>query len=483
MTIIRTELTTAKVVCIATAFLIAIAYTTVGSGSTPRVVVLELSDVIGPASSDFVIRGIDQAERDSAELVVLRIDTPGGLDLAMRDIVQKILASTIPIVGYVAPQGSRAASAGTYILYATHVAAMAPATNLGAATPVNLAPGGLPGRPGPANGSRKDGEDQSDSGSANGESDQLAPEPSDDSEMPVPSTAMERKMVNDAVAYIRGLALMRKRNADWAVAAVREAASLTAEDALEQGVIDLVAPDLNALLERLDGRIVEMPDGKRTLNTKGAEIQTLEPDWINRVLSIVTNPNVAYILMLLGVYGLFFEISNPGNILPGVAGAVCLLLGLYALHVLPVNYAGLALILLGVAFMVGEAFVPSFGALGIGGVIAFVVGSMILMDTEVANFRLSIPLILGFAGTSAAFFLTVITLAVRQRRRPVVTGAEELLGMVGDAVDDFTDQGTVRVHGETWRAATNVPIARGQSIRVIARHGLVLNVEPNAEEH
>ena len=302
------------------------------------------------------------------------------------------------MVGYVAPPGSRAASAGTYIMYASHVAAMAPATNLGSATPVSLSPAGIGGGKDPARPADKEEDDESKHAD-----EQPAAENGAVEKPPKLDSAMERKVVNDAAAYIKGLARLRGRNERWAEDAVRSAVNLTAEDALEQGVIDLVAKDVPDLLAQLDGRKVELQHGEVILETAGvAVIETVEPDWRTRLLAIITNPNVAYMLMLLGVYGLFFELSNPGNLFPGVLGAICLLLALYAFQVLPVNYAGLALILLGMAFMVGELFVPSFGALGIGGAAAFVVGSLILMETDVAAFQISLPLIVAVTAVTAA---------------------------------------------------------------------------------
>jgi len=425
-----------------------------------EVVLLEVNGAIGPAVADYVVRGIEYAEDRQAQLVVLRMDTPGGLDSSMRDIIKKIVAARVPIATYVAPSGARAASAGTYILYASHVAAMAPATNLGAATPVQISPSLLPkGKP------IADGKDKEE-----GKAEEAPVEPS------------ERKIVNDAAAYIRGLAKMRGRNADWAEKAVREAASLTAEDALEQDVIEIVAPDLTTLFKALDGRRVRVLGQDRALSTVGVIPNVLKPDWRSRLLAIITNPNVAYILMLLGIYGLFFELSNPGNILPGVAGAISLLLALYAFQVLPVNYAGLALMLLGIAFMIAEVFVPSFGALGIGGAVAFVVGSLILMDTEVEAYTLSIPLVIGFALASVAFFTLVVSMVAKLRRKPVVSGREEMIGSRGEVLAAFDTRGRIRVHGEVWEASTRTPLAKGQRVRVKALDGLVLLVEPETEE-
>lgn len=447
------------------------------AADTPHAVVLELEGPIGPASSDFIQRGIEQAESSNATLVILRMDTPGGLDTAMRDIISRILASRIPIATYVSPPGSRAASAGTYIMYASHVAAMAPATNLGSATPVSMMPGGLGG------GEQPDETDDTEEGADGKLAEEGAPADSTDEAKPPPMrTAMERKVINDAVAYIKGLARLRGRNEKWAEAAVRSAVNLTAEDALEKGVIDIVASDIQDLLAQLDGRRIEMQSGEVTLDTTNLAIETIEPDWRTRLLAIITNPNVAYMLLLLGVYGLFFELSNPGSLFPGVLGAICLLLALYAFNVLPVNYAGLALILLGIGFMVGEMFMPSFGILGIGGTVAFVVGSLILMETEVAAFQISLPLIIAVTVVTAAFIFTLITLALRQRRKPVVSGREQMIGGIGEATADFSDNGTIHIHGEMWSARSERTVRKGQHVKVRDMEGLTLVVEPLEEQ-
>ena len=441
---------------------------------TRRAIVLEVEGVIGPASNDFIVRGIEQAEESGADLVILRMNTPGGLDTSMRDIIQKILASRVPVVSYVAPPGSRAASAGTYIMYASHIAAMAPATNLGSATPVTMSPGGIGRDPEPPG--QGDGQEKAKS------EDTAEKESSDETEAedkpPKLDTAMERKVVNDAVAYIKGLARLRKRDEKWAEDAVRSAVNLTAEDALQQNVIDFVAKDLDDLMEQLDGRTVELQSGEVTLSTKDLKLETVEPDWRTKILAIITNPNVAYILMLLGVYGLFFELSNPGSIFPGVVGAICLLLALYSFQVLPVNYAGVALILLGIAFMVGELFMPSFGVLGIGGTIAFVVGSLILMETEVAAFQLSMSLIVTVTIITVLFVFTLIAMAVRQRKKPVVSGREQMIGDVGEAISDFSGTGNIHIHGELWSARSDRPVRRGQHVKVRELDGLILVVEP-----
>jgi membrane-bound serine protease (ClpP class) len=337
---------------------------------------------------------------------------------------------------------------------------MAPGTNLGAATPVEI--GGI--QPDVPGGKGKGGE-----GSGNGAG-------------PGSQDAMARKQINDAAAYIRGLAQLRGRNAEWAELAVREAASLPAGEALDEGVIDLVAGDMDELLRQLQGRPVTLLGTTRVLETAGVRIETIEPDWRSRLLGVITDPNVAYVLMLIGIYGLFFEFANPGYVLPGVAGAICLVLALYAFQILPVNYAGLALLSLGILFMLAEAFVPSFGALGIGGVIGFVIGSVILFDQGAAGYAVSLPLILALSLASAGFFLFVVGAAVKARKRPVVSGREELLRARGEVLDDFAGKGRIRIHGEVWQAATRVPLKRGDRVRVTAVDGLVLSVEPETKE-
>ncbi|MDQ6958714.1 MAG: nodulation protein NfeD [Mariprofundaceae bacterium] len=430
---------------------------------------LDIKGAIGPAVSNYVEHGLEQAKQMQAQLVILRMDTPGGLDQSMRSIIQAILASPVPVATFVAPSGSRAASAGTYILYASHIAAMAPGTNLGAATPVQISGiGGGPSSPSPPLTPPKLPE----------KLDKNAKPAQEQKAAPPNDSSMHRKMVNDAAAYIRSLAQMRGRNADWAEKAVRQAASLSATQALEKQVIDLMATNAADLLGKLDGKTIKTVSGEHTLHTVGITIEKLEPSWPNRMLSIITDPNVAYILMLLGVYGLFFELANPGFVLPGVIGGICLLLALFAFQVLPVNFAGLALIGLGIAFMIAEVFMPSFGALGLGGVIAFIIGSIMLMDTGVPGFALSLALIIGVALTSAAFFILIASMALKARRRPVVSGSEEMVSALGEAVEDFDTQGNIHIHGEIWQATANTPIKKGQTVRVTGMDGLVLSVGP-----
>jgi membrane-bound serine protease (ClpP class) len=428
------------------------------SAASPTVIVLPLSGAIGPASADFVTRGLARGDHDDAQLVVLQIDTPGGLDTSMREIIKAILASRVPVAVFVGPSGARAASAGTYILYASHIAAMAPGTNLGAATPIQI---GMPSSPSPSQPPASDKDKAKSGEESHGSQDTLT-----------------KKQTHDAAAYIRGLAQLRGRNAEWGERAVREAVSLSADEALAQKVIDLTARDVPELLSKLDGRKVMTAAGERVLATAGAQVVTVEPDWKSRFLAVITDPSVALILMMLGVYGLFFEFSNPGYVLPGVAGAICLFLGLFALNMLPVNYAGLALVLLGVAFLVAEAFLPSYGSLGVGGIIAFVIGAVMLIDTDVPGFGVPLWLIGGLAAVSAAFILFAGGFALRARRRPIVSGHEELIGSVGVVLDDAETEGWARIHSEQWWVRSAVPLKRGQDVRVTGRSGLVLTVAP-----
>lgn len=424
-----------------------------------QVIELRIDGPIGPATSNYVASGLEQAAAENAPLVLLSIDTPGGLDTAMREIVQAILASPVPVAGYVTPGGARAASAGTYILYASHVAAMAPATNLGAATPVQMGGGG------PLPGGGKEPDDKASDG-----------EKSDTADS---DTAKRRKVVNDSVAYLRGLAEQRGRNADWAEQAVREGTSLTASAALEQNVIDLVAASRQGLLAEIDGMEVTTSAGTVTLATADAAIDNREPDWRDQLLAIITNPTVAYILMMIGIYGLILEGYNPGALVPGTVGGICLLVALFAFQILPVNFAGLALLALGIALMVAEAFAPSFGILGLGGVVGFVVGSIMLMDTGVPGYEIPLAIIGATATAAALLMFLIVYLFARSHRGRVVTGREGLIGATARASEDFDQRGWVLLHGESWQATTTTPIRTGQTVTVTGVDGLVVSVTPD----
>ena len=415
---------------------------------------LDVNGTIGPAMHDYIQRGLFRAAERRARVIILQIDTPGGLDVSMRKIIQEIIASPVPVISFVAPGGARAASAGIYILYASHIAAMAPATNLGAATPVKM--NTLTSEP-----------KISDSQPKGERPDKFSRQ-----------DAMTVKIINDAVAYIRGLAQMRGRNADWAEQAVREGMSLMATEALDENVIDLIAIDMNDLLSRIDGRTVDLSGKKVKLSTRSLTLERIEQHWRTRLLAVVADPNIAYILMLIGFYGLILEFSAPGTIVAGVVGAISLLLALFAFQVLPINYAGLALILLGIIFMLAEALLAGVGVLGIGGIAAFVIGSIMLIDTDMPDYGISIPLIATFTLMSAGFFMLVFSMMLKSRKKPVVSGSEELIHSMGEVLESFDQEGWVRVHGERWRAHTNTPLLPGQQIRVTAMRGLLLEVEP-----
>jgi membrane-bound serine protease (ClpP class) len=452
----------------------------------PAAAVLEVSGAIGPATSRFVVRGLEAAQERGDRLLILQLDTPGGLDTSMRDIIRAILAARIPVVAFVAPSGARAASAGTYILYACHVAAMAPATNLGAATPVAIGGESSPQREPPAEREPQPTEKPPAKKETQKET-QKEPvgEKEGDSEGKSPATpeqtltAMERKTINDAVAYIRGLAELRNRNADWAERAVRGAASLSASAALSEHVIELIARDVPDLLAQLDGRQVKVADRTVTLQTRGLAIVRVEPDWRTRLLAVITNPTLAYGLLLVGIYGLLLEGYNPGAVLPGVVGAISLLLALFAFQILSVNYAGLALIAVGVGLIIAEFFLPTFGSLGVGGLIAFVVGSIILLDSDVPGLNIALPVIAGVATAGGLMLLGLVYLATRSLRRPVVTGTQTMVGTLGEAFEDFGERGRVRYGGELWNARSSAPVRAGQPVRIVRVEGLLLWVEPS----
>jgi membrane-bound serine protease (ClpP class) len=412
------------------------------TANAASIIELEIDGPIGVATADYVDAGVEHAVERDADLIIINIDTPGGLVKPMRTIVQSILASPIPVAVYVTPAGARADSAGTYILLAAHIAAMAPTTHLGAATPVPL-----------VGGEDTNTEDQD-------------------------STAMDRKVVNDAVSSIRALAERYGRNADWAEKSVTEAATLTAAEALENNVIDVIAVDRNDLLQQIDGREVTVVNDARVLATTDASVEEFLPDWRLRLLSAISNPEIVVLLGLIGLYGLMYEGWNPGAIVPGVVGAICLLLAAYALQVLPVNYAGLALIIVGIVLMVAEAYAPSFGALGVGGIAAFVFGTIIMFDSGVPGFGISYAFVTGTALIFAVMLIWLLTYLLKLRRRGAVSGLEATVGAIGIAMEDFSDEGKVWLEGEAWHARSIAPVGRDEEVVVRRVDGLLLEVEP-----
>jgi membrane-bound serine protease (ClpP class) len=459
-------------------------------------VVLEIKGAIGPATSRYVVRGIEAAQKAGSRLVILEVDTPGGLDTSMRDIIRAILASSVPVATYVAPSGARAASAGTYILYASHIAAMAPATNLGAATPVSIGgesapeptptpepvpspesnPTAAPNpTPAPNPTAARNHAPQNPTSTPTQSEPPATPRPP---VFPQPATAMERKVINDAVAYIRGLAELRGRNADWAESAVRGAASLPASVALQQNVIDVIAQDIPDLLSRINGREVKLANRTVRLATSNLVVERAKPDWRTELLAVITEPMVAYGLMLVGIYGLLLEGYNPGVMLPGVTGVICLLVALFAFQILSVNYAGLALVALGVGMMIAEFFFPTFGSLGLGGLIAFVVGSLILFDSEVPGMSIALPMIAGVATVGGLVIVGIAYIAARSMRRPVVTGVQGMVGDRAEVIQSSAGTGRVRYRGELWKAHSEVELQPGQMARIVKVDGLTLWVEP-----
>jgi len=423
------------------------------------VLLVDIKGAIGFVAVGQLAKALDRAAAQGAPALIVRLDTPGGLVSSTREMIQAILASRVPVVMYVAPNGSRAASAGTYLMYASHVAAMAPSTHLGAATPISLAPTGLPGSPPP----------------------QKPPPGSEKQAQPEPQTATERKILNDAIAYIRSLAELRGRNADWAEKAVRDAATLTATAALQERVTDVIANDVEQLLAQIDGRTVTTAAGEMRLETKGRGVVELKPDWKMQVMSAITDPNIAVILLMIGIYGILFEFWSPGAVAPGVVGGISLLVAFAALSVLPVNYAGLALLLFGIALMVAEAFSPGFGVVGLGGIFAFALGALFLFDPEQSDIpiRVSWEVVAGLTALSAAFFAGILGFAARARRRPVRTGSEEMIGSTGEVVSWTGGEGHIQLHGEIWAARSGHGLAKGQKVRVTSRTGLTLAVEPS----
>jgi len=439
--------------------LMGLAGVAVGQSELRRhILLIDVRDAIGPASAEFIALALDRATRQDAAAVILRMDTPGGLEASMRDIIRGILASPVPVATYVGPPGARAASAGTYILYASHIAAMAPGTNLGAATPVNLQgpPTDLPGGKQP---SEKTEDDKDKSTAPKGDA----------------STA---KAINDSAAYIESLAELRGRNAEWAVKAVREAASLPSSKALELNVIDMIAGDIPALIAAMEGRSVTVAGEARVLKLAGLPVETLEPSWRIKLLAVITNPNIALLLMMVGVYGLILEFYNPGTFIAGTIGGISLLLGLYALNVLPVNFAGIALITLGLALVVAEAFSPSFGMLGLGGGAAFIIGATMLFETDAPEFQVSVPFLITTTVLLGGLVILFLTLALRARRRPIAAGEENAIGAPAKVIDWTGLSGTVLYRGERWHAEGPVDLIPGQEVVIAGRNGLVVTVTP-----
>jgi len=424
------------------------------SNTPNNVWLLELKGAVGPASADYLVRSISRANAPEAdvELIVIRIDTPGGLDLAMRDIISSILASSVPIASWTAPGGARAASAGTYIMYASHFAAMAPATNIGSSTPVNIGGGSPVPLPQPAD------------------------EESEEDKPQLPGSAMERKAINDAVAYLQGLAELRGRNAEWAEETVREAANLSASEALRLNVVDLIARDLDELLDSLNGRSIVINGEERTLKLEGSVVQVIEPGWRYDFLSVITNPNVAYILLMIGIYGLILEFYNPGMGLPGIVGVISLLVAAFALQMLPISYAGLALIIVGIALLMFEVFSPSFGVFGVGGMVAFILGSIMLMDSDLPAYQISFPLIAAFAVATGGLIVIILGAMLRARKQRVVSGTEAMLGSDGIALEDFEKTGRIFTQGENWIAVTDTPLMKGDKVLITQINGLTLQV-------
>ncbi|MDJ0699920.1 MAG: nodulation protein NfeD [Woeseiaceae bacterium] len=440
------------------------------AASDNKVVVLEIEGGIGAATAEYVESGIERAEDTGADLLVIKIDTPGGLLNATRDIIKDILGSNVPIATYVAPDGARAASAGAYIVLASHVAAMTPTTSIGAATPVTMTGDDLTPKPEPVEEPVEQEEEPADAETP----DEEAPERSEE----IPGTAIERKVLNDAVTFIRGLAERHGRNADWAEEAVVSAATLTAKEALEQNVIEFIATDLDDLLAQVDGHEVEIDSEVIALSTANAEIDEFEPNWRMKLLAVISNPEIVLLLGLIGIYGLIYEGWNPGAIVPGVVGIICLLLAAYALQVLPVNYAGLALIIVGIALMIAEAFAPSFGALGIGGTAAFIFGAIMLFDRDIPGFGISIAFVVALGLVFAALIIWMVGYLLKLRRRGAVSGRGSIIGGIGTAMETFTGEGMIWLEGESWQAHSDVEIRKDQPVLVTSMDGLTLMVEP-----
>jgi len=443
------------------------------TNSPKRAMQLTLDGSVNPAIAHFLVENIEEAAEQDYQLIIIKMNTPGGLDLAMRDIIRAILSSPVPVATYVYPPGSRAASAGTYILYASHVSAMAPATNLGAATPVSI--GGMPSpdQPNQPDQSKEPTQDEAASEKSNDQPAQSAPSN---------KTAMEKKVINDAEAYLRSLAAYHGRNIDWVKNAVREGESLSSTEALEVGVIDLIAENPQQLLSMIHQKSVRLPSGQAEIDTDGMIIDEIEIDWKTQLLSIISDPNIAYILLIVGIYGLIFEGYNPGTFIPGVIGAISLLLAFYALQIMPVNYVAAGLLVLGIALLVVEAFAPSFGILGVGGIIAFILGSFLLFNEPETGMAIAMPILIFVTIVSVILLSFVLSLAIRARNRPVVTGTEEMLSEIGVVEHDFEGKGWIKIHGEIWKAKSAQPLKAGQQVKVVAVNDLDLDVIPIVDD-
>ncbi len=453
------------------------AYAALSEQDTGDIWLINIDGAIGPATSDYVLRGINNAQAADASLIVLQINTPGGLDQSMRDIIQGILASKVPVVSYVSPKGARAASAGTYIAYASHVSAMSPATNLGAATPVQIASPEMPSASPGSSSQDSSSQDSSSQESFSQESSSQEGEKKDNRKKPSHgASALEKKMINDAAAYIISLARLRGRNADWAELAVREGVSIDATTALQNNVIDIIADNLDALLEALDGTEIAMESGTILLDLKHRQRHAYLPDLRVKILSVLTNPNMVLVLGMLGIYGIILEFYNPGSLVPGVVGVICLLLAAYAVQLLPLNYAGLALLVVGIVMMVAEAFMPSFGILGIGGIVAFSIGGLMLFDSELEAFQVGWPVLGATAVVSALLIFASVNIALKVRRNRVTTGVN-LLGQSGEALSSLDKEGQVKVGGEIWRATSHDDVAAGDQVTVVSLDGLLLTVK------
>ena len=468
---------------------------TTGQAEQDLVVVVELEDAIGPASASYFIDALEDANERDAKLLVLRLDTPGGLDAAMRDMIKAILASDVPVATWVAPSGARAASAGTYIMYASHFAAMASATNIGSSTPVDMmnpdesdAPKRPMPFPMPESTDDEEASEQAASESApEDEQDEEDKEnqentESEETQAPEPLSAMERKIINDAVAYIRGLAELRGRNADWAEESVRKGVNIPSAEALEQGVIDMVAQTLDDLIEGVNGQEFKTPAGTtETLAIETPAIETVTPDWRVQLLAVITNPSVAVLLISLGSLALVAEFYT-GTGVAGVVGAICLIVAAYGLQMLPINYAGLALLILGIALMIAEFFTPTIGIFGFGGAVAFIFGGIFLLDTDVPGFDVSIGLLVGVALVMLIMVSIISGAALKSLRTKVVSGTSSMIGEEVEASSDLTagKKGKVTYHGEVWDAVSSEDAPKGARLEVEAVDGLTLRVQPSA---